>query len=259
MKVLANDGIAPSGKKALEEKGFTVITETVPQDQLINVINQEGYEIILVRSATKIRKDIIDACPCIKMIGRGGVGMDNIDVEYGREKGIVVFNTPAASSLAVAELVMGQLFSISRQLFDSERNMPSSGNSDFKGLKKKYGKGVELRDKTLGIIGFGRIGQYTAKYALGCGMNIIAADPFVTNANIEVEVGNQKVNVPIDMVSKDELLAKSDYISLHVPMPKEGAVIGKAEFEKMKEGVRIVNAASSYQVAMSPGPGTPPE
>jgi D-3-phosphoglycerate dehydrogenase len=243
VKVLANDGIAPSGKKALESKGFTVITETVAQDDLIDVINKEGYEVVLVRSATTVRKEVMDSCPGLKMIGRGGVGMDNIDVQYGRDNGLVVFNTPAASSLAVAELVIGQLFSISRSTFDSERNMPTKGNSDFKVLKKKYGKGVELRGKTLGVIGFGRIGQYTAQYALGCGMNVIASDPFVKDATVSVEVGNQSVDVKIDMVSKDDLLSKADYISLHVPMPKEGSVITKSEFNKMKDGVRIVNAA----------------
>lgn len=243
MKVLANDGIAPSGKEKLEQNGFTVVTETVDQDKLIDTINNEGYEVILVRSATKIRKDIIDNCPSIKMIGRGGVGMDNIDVEYAREKGIHVFNTPAASSLAVAELVMGQLFSISRSLFDSSKEMPVNGSAEFKNLKKKYGKGVELRGKTLGVIGFGRIGHYLAKYALGNGMNVIASDPFVKEVSVDVEVGNQTVSVPVNMVSKEELLKQVDYISLHVPMPKEGPVIGKAEFEMMKNGVRIVNAA----------------
>lgn len=243
MKVLANDGIAPSGKEKLEQNGFTVVTETVDQDKLIDAINNERYEVILVRSATKIRKDIIDNCPSIKMIGRGGVGMDNIDVEYAREKGIHVFNTPAASSLAVAELVMGQLFSISRSLYDSSKEMPVNGSTEFKNLKKKYGKGVELRGKTLGVIGFGRIGHYLAKYALGNGMKVIASDPFVKEVSVDVEVGSQTVSVPIDMVSKEELLRQVDYISLHVPMPKEGPVIGKAEFEMMKDGVRIVNAA----------------
>lgn len=243
MKVLANDGIAPSGEEKLEKNGFTVVTETVEQDKLIDTINNEGYEVILVRSATKIRKDIIDNCPSIKMIGRGGVGMDNIDVEYAREKGIHVFNTPAASSLAVAELVMGQLYSISRSLYDSSKEMPVNGNTEFKNLKKKYGKGVELRGKTLGVIGFGRIGHYLTKYALGNGMNVIASDPFVEEVSIDVEVGNQTITVPIKMVSKEELLKQVDYISLHVPMPKEGPVIGKAEFEMMKNGVRIVNAA----------------
>lgn len=243
MKVLANDGIAPSGIKKLEENGFTVVTEKVEQENLIDTINKEGYEVILVRSATKVRKDIIDNCPSLKMIGRGGVGMDNIDVEYGREKGLVVFNTPAASSLAVAELVMGQLFSISRSLYDSSKQMPENGSKEFKSLKKKYGKGIELRGKTLGVIGFGRIGHYLAKYALGAGMKVIASDPFVNEVSIDVEVGEHTVSVPVSMVSKDELLEQSDFISLHVPMPKDGAVIGKAEFDLMKDGVRIVNAA----------------
>ena len=244
MKVLANDGISASGIAALESKGFTVVTETVAQDQLIDTINAEGYEVLLVRSATKVRKDIIDACPGLRMIGRGGVGMDNIDVEYGREKGLVVFNTPAASSLAVAELVIGQMFSIARSTYDASKNMPTTGASDFKVLKKKYGKGIELRGKTLGIIGFGRIGQYTAKYALGAGMNVVACDPFTTSATIPVEVGGQTVNVEINTISKEDLLSQSDFISLHVPMPADGQpVIGKAEFDTMKDGVRIVNAA----------------
>jgi D-3-phosphoglycerate dehydrogenase len=244
MKVLANDGISPSGIEKLRANGFTVVTENVPQDQLIDAINSEGYEVLLVRSATTARKDLMDACPGLKMIGRGGVGMDNIDVAYGREKGLVVFNTPASSSMAVAELVMAQLFSISRSTYDSERNMPTNGAEKFKALKKKYGKGIELRGKTLGVIGFGRIGQFTAKYALGCGMTVVASDPFVKEASIDVEVGNQTVSVAIDMVEKDELLAQSDFISLHVPMPADGkAVIDAAAFAKMKDGVRIVNAA----------------
>ena len=244
MKVLANDGIAKSGQLKLEENGFTVVTENVPQEDLIAVINELKYEVVLVRSATKIRKDIIDNCPSLKMIGRGGVGMDNIDVEYGREKGLVVFNTPASSSLAVAELVTAQLFSLARSVYDSDRQMPTNGKESFKALKKQYGKGIELRGKTLGIIGFGRIGQYTAKYALGLGMNVIAFDPFMEKATVTVEVANQSVAVEIKTSSLDELLGESDFISLHVPMPADGnALISTAEFKKMKDGVRIVNAA----------------
>jgi len=244
MKVLANDGIAKSGQLKLEENGFTVVTENVPQEDLIAVINELKYEVVLVRSATKIRKDIIDNCPSLKMIGRGGVGMDNIDVEYGREKGLVVFNTPASSSLAVAELVTAQLFSLARSVYDSDRQMPTNGKESFKALKKQYGKGIELRGKTLGIIGFGRIGQYTAKYALGLGMNVIAFDPFMEKATVTVEVANQSVSVEIKTSSLDELLGESDFISLHVPMPADGnALISTAEFKKMKDGVRIVNAA----------------
>ncbi len=244
MKVLANDGIAKSGIDVLENAGFTISTNKVDQENLIDEINEKNIEVILVRSATKVRKDIIDNCPNLKIIGRGGVGMDNIDVEYAKEKGIEVINTPAASSQSVAELVMAHLFSISRSVYDSNRSMPNSNNGDFKALKKKYGKGSELRDKTIGIIGFGRIGQYTAKYALGCGMNVIAYDPFIDDITLDLNIANQKIKVPVNMVEIDELLNKSDYITLHVPMPANGnALIGETEFNKMKDGVRIVNAA----------------
>lgn len=244
MKVLANDGIAPIGKKKLEEHGFTVITEKVPQEQLIETINREGYEVLLVRSATTARQDLIDACPGLKMIGRGGVGMDNIDVAYGRSKGLNVFNTPGASSLAVAELVITMMFDLSRFTYDSNFQMPTNGVAEFNNLKKKYGKGVELRGKTLGIIGFGRIGQYTAKYALGCGMKVIASDPFVKEAAINVEVGGQTVSVNVATTDMDTILRESDYISLHIPMPADKkAVIDAAAFAKMKNGSFLINAA----------------
>ena len=244
MKVLANDGIAISGVKALESANFEVLTDNIPQEQLITEINAQNIEVILVRSATKVRKDIIDSCPNLKIIGRGGVGMDNIDVDYARDKGIEVINTPAASSQSVAELVMAHLFSISRSVYDSNRQMPDSSNGQFKVLKKKYGKGIELRNKTLGVIGFGRIGQYTAKYALGCGMNVIAYDPFVNQAKIDLNIASQTISVNIELTSLDELLSQADFISLHVPMPNDGnALIGNDEFSKMKDGVRIVNAS----------------
>ena len=244
MNVLANDGISKSGIKALETAGFTVSTETIAQENLIEEINKQNFEVLLVRSATKVRSDIIDGCPNLKLIGRGGVGLDNIDVKYANEKGIEVINTPAASSQSVAELVMTHLFSISRSVYDSNRNMPNSSNGDFKVLKKKYAKGAELRGKTLGIIGFGRIGQFTAQYALGCGMNVIAFDPFIENISIDLKIANQTIKVPVNMVEMDELLSDSDYISLHVPMPSNGeALIGENEFDKMKDGAKIVNAA----------------
>ena len=244
MKILANDGIAPIGKENLEKAGFEVITETVAQENLIQEINDNNYVALLVRSATSARKDLIDACPNLKIIGRGGVGMDNIDVEYAREKGLSVINTPAASSQSVAEQVMAHLFGAARFIYDSNRAMPTAGHSDFKVLKKKYAKGVELRGKTLGVIGFGRIGQATAKYALGCGMNVIAFDPFMEKATIDVQVANQTVSVDIKTSTMDELLANADFITLHVPAPKGGgSVIGNDEFAKMKDGVIIANAA----------------
>jgi D-3-phosphoglycerate dehydrogenase len=244
MKILANDGISKSGISKLEKSGFKVITDHVNQNDLIKYINDNKIEVILVRSATEVRKDIIDQCSSIKIIGRGGVGMDNIDVDYAEEKGLKVINTPASSSQSVAELVMAHLFNISRNVFDSNRNMPKNGETEFKVLKKKYAKGIELRGKNLGIIGFGRIGQNTAKYALGAGMNVIAYDPFINEAKIELSIAKQIIKVNISTTNINDLLENSDFISLHVPMPKDGKpVIGSSEFKKMKDGVRLINAA----------------
>lgn len=246
MKILANDGISPEGKQKLESAGFEVITETVPQDRLIQEINDKGYVGLVVRSATTVRKEVIDSCPNLKFIGRGGVGMDNIDVSYAREKGLVVENTPAASSQSVAELVLGTMFSISRSLHDSFKNMPLNGESEFKTLKKKYGKGVELRGKTLLIVGFGRIGQSLASYALGIGMKVVAIDKneYIAKIPVTIEgagVFNVELKTTTDLNSE---LANADYISLHVPKQSDGgAVITKKEFALMKNGVRIVNAA----------------
>ncbi len=244
MKVLANDGISSIGKILLEQAGYTVITDKVAQDELATYINEQEVGALLVRSATTVRKDLIDQCPSLKFIGRGGVGMDNIDVEYARGKEIVVSNTPASSSQSVAELVMGQLFSISRFLHSSFKHME---HGDFAKLKKEYGKGVELRGKTLGIIGFGRIGQSLASYALGVGMNVVAVgrkkEKVSVNLNHIPNAGNLRVEVEMtDDLS--EILPKCDFLSLHVPKQKDGsAVLGKAEFEQMKNGVRIANAS----------------
>ena len=242
MKILANDGISALGKQLLEEAGYTVITEKVAQENLATAVNEQGIEIVLVRSATTVRKEVIDTCPGLKLIGRGGVGMDNIDVAYAREKGLTVINTPASSSQSVAELVMGQLFSLSRFLHDSFKNMETG---DFSTLKKNYAKGVELRGKTLGIIGFGRIGQSLASYALGVGMDVIAIDNSEKNIEIPVKVGNQEVIIKITtQTDLKSALNKLDYISIHVPKQADGsAVISSSEFALMKKGVRIANAA----------------
>ncbi len=243
MKVLANDGVSQSGIDALEKAGFEVSTTTVAQEQLQNYINDNDISVLLVRSATTVRKDIIDNCPSLKIIGRGGVGMDNIDVSYAREQGKHVINTPAASSGSVAELVFAHLYGSVRFLHDSNRNMPLEGESKFKNLKKAYAGGVELRGKTLGIIGIGRIGQATAKIALGVGMNVIVFDPFIENVDIKLDFfDGQSVNFPIKTVSKEEVLKNADFITLHVPAQKE-YVIGKSEFELMKDGSGIINAA----------------
>lgn len=243
MKILANDGISKSGVKALEEAGFEVITVQVAQEQLENYINEHKIEVLLVRSATTVRKNIIDNCPSLKIIGRGGVGMDNIDVEYAREKGLQVINTPAASSASVAELVFAHLFGSVRFLFDSNRNMPLDGDSKFKDLKKNYGAGKELRGKTLGIIGFGRIGREVAKIALGCGMKVIASDQSIGETDITLHFyDNQQITLKIKTAPVSDLIKHSDFISLHVPS-QDGYLIGKKEISKMKDGVGIINAA----------------
>ena len=243
MKVLANDGLDQSGIDSLQKAGFEVITAKVPQEELINYINENQVRTLLVRSATKVRKDIIDACPSLKIIGRGGVGMDNIDVEYAREKGINVINTPAASSASVAELVFAHLFSGCRFLTDSNRKMPVEGDSKFAELKKAYTKGVELRGKTIGIIGFGRIGQEVAKIALGLGMRVLAVDNFAEKVNLKVEFFNgQSVDFEIKTQSKEEVLKEADFVTLHVPAQKE-FVIGQKEFDLMKNGAALVNCA----------------
>lgn len=251
MKILANDGISEEGKLALENAGYTVVTEKVDQEDLINKINEENYEIVLVRSATKIKEDIIDGCPNLKLIGRGGVGMDNISVSYARERGIKVINTPASSSQSVAELVIGQFFSLSRSLHDSAKNM---NKLDFDYLKKRYSKGTELRGKTLGIIGFGRIGQSLASYAIGMGIKVLAVDIEERIENVEIELPwttsdgqdvHNKIGIKIKTTTNiDELLPKCDLISIHIPKQENGdSVINEREFNLMKKGTLIVNAA----------------
>lgn len=244
MKILANDGVSQSGIDKLTAAGHEVITTNVAQDQLQDYINKNEIAVLLVRSATTARKELIDNCPSLKIIGRGGVGMDNIDVTYAREKGLKVINTPAASSSSVAELVFGHLYGGVRFLYDANRNMPLEGDSNFKGLKKQYAKGSELRGKTIGIIGIGRIGQEVAKIAAGVGMNVIAHDSFAEKApTVSWDLfDGQTINVEIPLVSKEDLLKKSDFVTIHVPAQKD-YVIGETELAMMKKGAAIVNAA----------------
>lgn len=243
MKVLANDGISKSGIKALEKANFEVITTKVAQEQVINFINTHQIDVLLVRSATKVRQDIIDNCPSLKIIGRGGVGMDNIDVDYAREKGIHVINTPASSSESVAELVFAHLFTGVRFLHDANRNMPLEGDTRFNDLKKAYANGTELRGKTIGIIGFGRIGQAVAKMALGLGMRVIASDKYIGEAVIRVDFYNgQFINVDIKTEPVEDIFKHADFITLHVPS-QNGYIIGRDELKMMKDNVGIINAA----------------
>ena len=239
IKILANDGIDPIGKKMLEDAGFDVDTVNIPQDELSGKLND--YDVITVRSATKVRKALIDATPNLKVIGRGGVGMDNIDVEYAKKQGLAVYNTPASSSLSVAELVFAQLFSCVRFLPDSNRKMPVEGNTKFNDLKKAYAKGVELRDKTLGIVGFGRIGHEVAKIAIGVGMEVLAYDLNEFNPELEIVLGGgTKVKASVQTSTLEEIIKTADFITLHTPLIDK-ALIGAEELSQMKKGVGLVN------------------
>lgn len=243
MKILANDGISNNGIIALEKAGFEVITTKVAQEQVANFVNNKNISVLLVRSATKVRKDIIDACPSLKIIGRGGVGMDNIDVEYAKSKGIHVINTPASSSESVAELVFAHLFTGVRFLHDSNRNMPLEGDINFENLKKAYANGMELRGKTLGIIGMGRIGKATAKMAIGLGMKVIYSDMDVPHKDLKIHFfDGQTITISLVSQSLESLFKESDFITLHVPA-QDNYVIGEKDFVLMKDGVGIVNCA----------------
>ncbi len=240
IRILVNDGIDASGKKMMEDAGFFVSTDKITQDDLMTKLN--AFDAICVRSATTVRKELIDACPNLKVIARGGVGLDNIDVEYAKSKGIIVINTPAASSRSVAELVFAHLLSLSRFLHDANRNMPKSGSTDFGKLKSSYAKGGELEGKTLGVIGMGRIGQEAMRIGIGMGMNVIAHDPFMDV--VVLNVGSQQFphTANIKSSTKEEVLSSSDFITLHIPSLAKPA-IGSEEFAMMKDGVIIANAA----------------
>ena len=242
MKILANDGMAQAGIDVLERAGHTVLTTKVAQEHLANYIQEQGIEILLVRSATTARQELIDACPGLRMIGRGGVGMDNIDVDYARAQGRFVFNTPAASSESVAELVFAHLGGMLRFLPDANRMMPLEGETRFNDLKKAYAKGQELRGKTIGILGFGRIGRAVARMAYGLGMKVIAHDPHVTDSSFDVVFADgQKLTTRASMHPLNEMLSQSDIVTVHIGGKAE--VLGAAELASMKPGAFLVNAA----------------
>ena len=240
VRILVNDGIEADGKLLLEEAGYEVITDTVAQADLKKELPK--FDVIIVRSATKVRKDLIDACPNLKIIARGGVGLDNIDVEYAKSKGIEIINTPAASSQSVAELAMGHLFTLARFLHRANRELPTG---DFKKLKNAYAEGIQLKGKTMGIIGFGRIGKDVAKIALAMGMNVVASDPMISETELDLKVydtDNVKMTIKIKTHKLDYLLKHSDFITLHVPSIGK-PIIGAHEIEKMKTGAFLIKCS----------------
>lgn len=241
VKILANDGIHPDGRLLLEEADYIVDEDKIQQEELAERI--ADYDVLIVRSATKVNKAVIDGGKNLKVIARGGVGLDNIDLEYAQSKGIQVFNTPMASSRAVAELAAGHMFALSRMLHRSNRELPTGG--DFKKLKKAYETGFQIKGKTLGIVGFGRIGQELAKIALGVGMSVRAHDPYVQEAEIGIQLNDfedLKFCVKIRTESLDKILRESDFISFHIPGSGK-ATITADELAKMKNGVFLINTA----------------
>nr|WP_299340925.1 D-2-hydroxyacid dehydrogenase [Allomuricauda sp.] len=243
MKILANDGLSQSGIDLLHQEGFEVNTTKVAQEQLANYINENNVSVLLVRSATEIKKDLMDACPNLKLVGRGGVGMDNIDVAYAKSKGLQVINTPESSSQSVAELVFAHILTGARFLQDSNRNMPLDGDTKFKQLKKSYAKGFELRGRTLGIIGFGRIGKATAKLALGMGMKVLYTDHRTEGVSLGVTFfDGQSVTFDLQNSTLETVLKESDFISIHVPS-QNGYILGKKELELMKPTAGVINAS----------------
>ena len=225
MRVLVADPLADEAIQELKGVGLEVEDLSgLPKEELANKVTD--FDIMTVRSATKVRSDMIDKMQNMKLIVRGGVGLDNIDVEYAKSKGIEVKNTPAASSASVAELVLAHMFALSRHIVRGTR-----GISEGQWEKKKL-KGVELAGKTLGIIGLGRIGQELGKRALALGMNVIGYDPYVKDIE------------RVESVELDKLIREADYISVHTPLTDETRhFIGDNEFEKMKDGVVLVNCA----------------
>ncbi len=254
-KILANDGIDANGKKILEDAGFTVITEKIAQENLLTELN--NFDAILVRSATKVRKELIDACPNLKLIGRGGVGMDNIDVEYAKNKGIKVINTPASSSVSVAELVFAHIFSAARLIQVTNRVMPTEGNTKFNDLKKVASNGIELQGKTMGIFGFGRIGQEVAKMAIGLGMHVLAFDPYVEKVDLSLNLpalgqNNSRIKVTINTVSDESVLTHADFITFHLPFNEgDKPIVDAAKMAKMKRGVGLVNCSRGGVISES--------
>ncbi len=240
IKILANDGIEAEAKSMLETAGFYVETAKVAQADLIKELPK--YEVITVRSATQVRKELIDACPNLKVIARGGVGVDNIDVDYAKSKGINVITTPAASSRSVAELALAHILSLSRFVHNANRDMATG---DFKKLKNYYATGIELKGKTIGIIGFGRIGQELAKLAMGMGLKVIYSDPILPEAQLEMDLyttHDVRFSVKLHASSFDDILTLSDFISVHTPALKK-PLIGAEELAKMKQGAIIINCA----------------
>ena len=243
MIVLANDGISEKGIQLLKEADISVLDARVSAEHLSNFINENNVDVLLVRSATQVRKNLIDECPNLKIIGRGGVGMDNIDVDYAIDKGIYIINTPKASCKSVAELVFAHFFSLARFLHESNRLMPLEGDTKFNTLKKSFNNATELSGKTLGVIGMGNIGLEVIKIGISLGMSIVAYNRTPKTENVKISFfDGQSLHFEIKSVNLDEVLKKSDFISINISNA-EKYFIDNEQIAMTKEGVFIANTA----------------
>lgn len=243
MIVLANDGLSETGIQLLKEADITVLEARVSPEHLSQFINDNQVDVLLVRSATQVRQKLIDDCPNLKIIGRGGIGMDNIDVEYAIDKGIYIINTPKASCKSVAELVFAHFFSLARFLHESNRLMPLEGETNFNALKKSFNNATELSGKTLGVIGMGNIGIEVIKMGISLGMKILAYNRTSKTEKVQLNFfDGQSLDFEIKSVNLDEVLKNSDFISLNTGLTDEYLIDSK-ELELMKEGVFIANTA----------------
>jgi D-3-phosphoglycerate dehydrogenase len=244
--ILVNDSFHSGGLKLLESKGFSLFKGNYEGEELVRFINENNISILLVRSATKVNRKVIEACKTLKYIGRGGVGMDNVDEAACKEKGIMAFNTPGGSTTAVAEMVFAHLLSLYRFISPSN-HLIKEDISKVKSLKKEFSHGQELKGKTIGIWGTGRIGTEVARLALSFGMNVLAYHKSNSEMSVEFEIRGKKMEVIIPISSLDEFLQDSDIISLHIPH-HDSAVITANVISKMKSGVVFLNTSRSSNV-----------
>jgi len=242
-KILIADGLEESGIQALKRNGFEVDNLKLSEEELKRAL--PDYDGIIVRSATKVRSGLIEGCQRLKFIARAGVGLDNIDVEYAKNKGIKVINTPASSSRSVAEIAMGHMMCLTRGLHVSNRGW--EGAQAFSNLKKLLSSSNELKGKTLLLVGLGRIGRELAKMALGLEMKVIATDPFVQYLNIDIHIQGQSITVDIPLYTLEEALPLADYISLHAPYTGQ-AILGPKNLPLLKKTAFVINTSRGENI-----------
>lgn len=242
-KILITDGFEESGINSLLQNGFSVDSATLDPQQLLEKL--PDYHGIIVRSATKVRIELIEQCTQLKFIARAGVGLDNIDVDYAKSKNIAVLNTPSSSSRSVAELALAHMFCLTRGLQQSNRNLKDQAT--FKSLKKSLSSSNEVYGKTLLLIGMGKIGRELARMALGVGMKVIASDPFIKKASVELKIQDISFDIDIPLFDLETALSQADYISLHSPYTGQ-ELLGASNFHLLKTTAYLINTSRGNNI-----------